>query len=369
MKWQFGPLGSDAEVTNTEEARAGLAVRGLRLVRRHRPLAAVILLSVFVAACATVKTVTTHPGHDRGVNIPHEPHTQDTACTDCHEIKAEGPAYPNHGTCETCHEIDVDKPDPKKCGMCHTNADYEIKPRPKTLSEEIKFDHAPHVAKEVPCKSCHIDPDKQFLPSGQLMPFCVDCHTKQGGKLTECQTCHKEISKNTRPTTRHGARIAHDSPDIWQQIHGREFQKDKAYCGMCHTDEQFCSDCHRVTKPKSHTAVWRDDTHGQRATWDRRQCAVCHEEDMCQRCHENTEPSSHRGSWEGRNGRHCQACHFPPTRAQNCTVCHEDIDHEKAPVSPHKLGQYPTPCSSCHPGTPGRPPHFDNSSVRCISCH
>ncbi len=359
MKRYFGMFRGNGVALGAKEPR----------IRAYWAMLTLLGLSLFVAACATIQVLPNMSSHDRGVKIPHEIHT-DMACADCHQPGEKTMGYPNHGICENCHEIDVDNPDEQKCGLCHTNTDYEIKPRTtRPFSDEIRFDHAPHAAKEVACNACHLDPEKQLLPDGKLMPFCMDCHAKQDAKFSECQACHTRVSKETRPETRNGVRIAHDSPAIWEQVHGGEWRKDEAYCAMCHKDQEFCSECHRKTEPKNHTAAWRSKTHGMRAEWDRRTCAVCHEEDMCMQCHEHTQPSNHRGSWGGPRSRHCQTCHFPPERTDNCTTCHERIEHEMAPVSPHKIGNYPVPCGQCHPGVPGRAPHMTNSTVRCQFCH
>jgi hypothetical protein len=333
-------------------------------------MAGVSALVLFVAACATVSTVTRRGSHDRGVNIPHPEHAEDLECIDCHVPNETGFDWPDHEVCGMCHDIDLDNIVEEDCAVCHTNEDFEITPRPKSIHADIGFKHAPHVDNEVACTICHADPEKQFLPDGKLKPFCMDCHQKTDEKLLECSVCHTTISKATAPSFRGAVPIPHDKPAIWKKIHGREWRKDEAYCGLCHDDQIFCNDCHRLTEPDSHTVTWRQRTHGIRAEWDRAKCAVCHEEDSCLQCHQNSEPRSHRGLWGGSTNRHCQSCHFPPEQ-NNCTVCHEEIDHQDTAMqSPHTLGLFPAPCSSCHrTGRPGSAPHTVNGTIACQQCH
>jgi len=197
----------------------------------------------------------------------------------------------------------------------------------------------------------------------------MDCHGKTDPKMNACSFCHSELSKESVPKFRRGTRIAHDAPEVWELVHGREARADAAYCAMCHEDEKDCVECHRREAPKSHTVTWRRRTHGLQANWDRQKCAACHEEDMCVRCHANTEPSSHRSGFGNPVNSHCVQCHFPQ-QDNGCTVCHETIEHRQARPSPHSRGVFPADCGRCHPGgLPHRAPHPMNNSARCVVCH
>ncbi len=341
------------------------------MVQRPQKLSIVIGLMCFVlAACMTVQNGMKKKA-DRGIRSDHAHHaTEELACDICHSFDEGGLVFPNHDVCGFCHEVEEPDPDTKGCALCHTNEDIEITPWEKVLSEEIKFDHPSHLAKEIECATCHEDADKAALLQDDLMAFCNDCHIKTDAALGNCEVCHNEITKDTRPQYRGDQRIQHDAPAVWSKVHGFESKMDPEFCSMCHGEtEAFCEDCHRTNEPQSHTISWRRKTHGLNARWDRQACATCHEEDMCMKCHESNEPSSHRAGWDSPSNYHCVTCHYPP-RETGCGVCHEQIDHPSAMPSPHNAGEFPSNCSECHEGgLPTRPPHPRNSTAPCLVCH
>lgn len=334
--------------------------------RRH--WLAVILMAVLLGACATLTTMQ-NAHKDRGLKPPHKQHEKEgLACEDCHAATEPGePGMPNHDVCSTCHDFDEAKPD-ERCDQCHTWPDRTVGPRVKSLDAEIKFNHPAHTGKGVECAKCHADPDRARLPGGNLMKFCMDCHGATRPELNACRVCHSELDTTVRPKFRHGVRLPHDNPQLWESLHGRESRRDPDYCNLCHDQEASCEDCHRKNPPRSHTVAWRGRSHGLRASWDREKCSVCHEEDSCIKCHKNSQPNSHRGGWGEPLNRHCVNCHYPPS-STGCTVCHESIEHPKALASPHNLGIYGQ-CGWCHPGgIPYRAPHMMNTSIRCLACH
>jgi len=340
---------------------------------RQRPrlfwMVFVIGASVIIGACVT--STVPKATKDRGVRVNHKFHgEQGLDCSTCHESKEGAMSFPTHETCGTCHEINMDAPTKEMCGKCHTREDYSITASEKRFKPEVKWSHDPHLAKEVKCESCHgADPDANGLPAGPLMATCMDCHGKTDPKLNECEVCHNEIRKTTKPQFRGETRIQHDVPAIWAHTHGNESRVDPKYCATCHTEPQFCDDCHTKTQPDSHTATWRRKSHGIEATYNRNNCTVCHEEDSCLKCHRNTKPESHKSTWGPPFDNHCTTCHFPASK-NNCTVCHEAVEHQTAPPSPHRARIYPPNCMRCHPGgTPGRAPHAVNSTVSCKLCH
>lgn len=339
----------------------------LKVLSKHRWIA-IGLLACFVVACTTVTRIT-HPKPDRGLRFSHEIHKKEMDCDTCHDMHTPGASMPTHDLCSVCHEIDVDNPTPDQCGHCHKQDDYTVLPLRKRLPDEIKFEHAQHLAKEIACDTCHPGPDTSRLPSQPLKTFCMDCHGQTDPKLNECSVCHEEMSENAIPTRRAGLKIAHDAPEIWLRQHGRESQIDPGFCALCHDQASSCEECHRSTKPQNHTVAWRRTGHGFQATLDRNKCAVCHEEDSCIKCHRSTKPASHRRAWGEPFNRHCVNCHYPPERT-GCTVCHDNIEHKKAMPSPHTFGFYPPNCALCHPGgIPYLAPHPTNSTVSCRTCH
>lgn len=348
----------------------------------HRVWLAAASLTLYVGACVTLRGVFPREA-DRGLAFPHAIHTeQGLDCTDCHFLESEEgetlpmPLVPQHENCNLCHDIIGDAEDTSSCNLCHTRPDQLVDDRVNLLQAEQIFNHQPHVDAEVACTVCHENPDGRRLPNVPIMEWCMDCHAEQSPEQTEtvadlndCATCHTIYREELRPTHRGETRIAHDVPALWEHVHGRESAMDEAFCAKCHTEQEDCEACHRIQEPDDHTLAWRRKTHGLHATWERQKCAVCHEEESCMQCHENTRPTSHRARWGRPANSHCANCHFPAEQ-NNCTVCHQRIDHPTALPSPHTIGIYPQNCALCHPGgIPTRAPHVQNSSVTCAVCH
>ncbi|MCC6796285.1 MAG: hypothetical protein IT366_14280 [Candidatus Hydrogenedentes bacterium] len=342
-------------------------------IARRLGLAAIVLLaSVAIAACVS-STLPKPAKKDRGVKVNHQLHAeQGLDCATCHEAQEGGKiSFPTHETCSVCHDINMDQPTAEMCNKCHTRGDdYGVTPLETRLKPELKWSHEPHAAKEVACDKCHgADPDTQGLPSGSLKPMCMDCHGKTDPKLNECSVCHNEMSDKVVPMFRGQSRIQHDVPAIWAHTHGSEARVDPKFCSMCHTEQNFCDTCHATQAPQDHTPTWRRKAHGIEAGYNRNKCSVCHEEDSCLQCHKNTTPESHKAAWGAPVNNHCTSCHYPATK-DNCTVCHESVQHITAPPSPHRALIYPPNCRRCHPGsTPGRAPHAVNTTVGCKFCH
>lgn len=320
----------------------------------------------------------------RGFKFDHDLHVQAGLddCTVCHDPSANldtALSTPAHDLCSICHEIPESNFEPpqdaaeeQKCVFCHTRADYSVTTWKTRLSDEIQWQHEPHVTAEIACATCHANPDEGLRRETSLKPFCMDCHGQQEERpeLNACSVCHSEITMDTIPKFRYGGRLAHDSPELWEQIHGREARIDPMYCAMCHETKNRCDDCHSVNAPRNHSNSFKNRTHGMIASWDRNSCATCHEESTCMKCHNEKAPVSHRrANWSGARNTHCVNCHYPPER-NGCAVCHENIEHLDAKTSPHAFGIYPPNCSRCHPGgLPSQAPHVLNSTVHCTVCH
>ena len=121
-----------------------------------------------------------------------------------------------------------------------------------------------------------------------------------------------------------------DHNKTWIRTHGRRSPwGSKSHrvrpCSFCHTKTE-CTACHRTTKPKSHTGLWRIRTHGTAASFDRDRCKTCHETGSCIFCHRRTAPTTHRGSWGATHGltagsrgsERCMVCHS----SAQCVACH-----------------------------------------------
>jgi predicted CXXCH cytochrome family protein len=331
-------------------------------------------LCVSIGACATLRPGAKPVKENRGVLFSHAKHVERGLedCSLCHDPVAEEWALlsqPGHDICSACHEIPAEPEDKTGCDLCHPRPDYTVAPYRRMLSEETIFKHAPHVDAQLECAQCHKDVDAVRVSALAFMAECMDCHAKGNAKLNECAVCHKELRREVAPQFLEGRRVAHDSPPMWERIHGREARRQTEACEICHEVPQDCDDCHAKTAPNDHTVSWRRKTHGLHADWDRNRCAVCHEEDSCVRCHRNTTPSSHRAGWGHPRNRHCVTCHYPPSDTK-CTVCHERIEHESAMPSIHNRGIIPGQCGFCHPlGLPHKAPHLMNSTTACVMCH
>lgn len=335
-----------------------------------KKLLTMILLATVLSACATIGAfIGIRGGSDRGMQFTHKIHeAEGLDCDLCHELDETGwPEIPNHDLCSVCHEFDEEEPD-DRCTLCHTRPDQSVDPFVRRINDEVLFSHQIHNDGNVECIACHADEERSALTARNTMDWCMDCHALTRPELNECSVCHTLLDKDVRPTTRQGIPIAHENPQLWIKVHGRESRRDLEFCLICHDQESSCEECHRRTPPDSHNLAWRRRSHGVRASWDRQNCSVCHEEDSCVRCHQKTTPSSHGAGWGPPFNRHCVSCHFPPSQTK-CAVCHENIDHRRALASPHNIGVYGD-CRLCHPGgMPYRAPHIMNTSVRCIVCH
>lgn len=365
--------------------------------RRLRMFITVTGLYALLTACATwqslVREVKGTPTPNRGVLINHDLHAAEGLdCSDCHEMTAGNRmSFVGHDNCSICHEIPeysvddvLSRVEDVSCDKCHVRDDFSISPRLQLVTDEIKFDHQIHETAEVSCATCHENPDKPFQYSDGLMAKCMECHQQSshtfaslaqttieanGFTANECSVCHRELTKETIPEFRHGQRIAHDSPQAWTHVHGQESYMDLNYCTQCHTEQEDCTTCHRITKPDNHTVAWNQRLHGAHAQWNSQSCAACHEEDSCAECHSHTQPRSHRGGFGEPRNNHCVQCHFPTE--SSCTVCHESIEHRSAPRTPHDAdGGDPGNCAECHPGgIAGTAPHRFNATVSCLTCH
>jgi predicted CXXCH cytochrome family protein len=348
-------------------------------------LAAVaITVSVIAGSCATLidrEKAGEDTAQVRGYVFSHSLHVDQGLddCSICHDVTSDTPgalSMPGHDLCSVCHEIPesgTEVPETveerQKCDFCHVRDDYSVTQFSSKLSDEVIWDHAPHVNAELDCKTCHTSLDQGHVVKGSMKPWCMDCHGDTRPALNECSVCHSQMSKDAIPKFRKGQRIAHDAPEIWERVHGEEARVDPMFCALCHDQEQSCEACHSQQAPDDHTLAWRNRTHGLVSSWDRQRCAVCHEETFCIQCHRHSEPASHRAGWGEPLNRHCVNCHYPPEQNQ-CTVCHENISHESARPSLHNIGVFPPNCAQCHPaGLPHRAPHALNSTVHCVVCH
>ncbi len=301
----------------------------------------------------------------RPARFSHRMHEeQKIACGACHEggvtdATAEMPTFRH---CLACHgedesrapypyETEIQKQDPSQTFL------------PRVVSTDLKFSHAVHSARDVPCAACHgallADSTRWHLKDNRP-EACQDCH-RQHDVAADCSVCHLEIRTTTKPPSHHS--------DIFLRTHGRDIEIARSRghqegCGICHA-QSSCDACHQIMKPQSHTEFFRGRGHGLEAGLNRTQCTPCHQENFCVRCHQEVEPRSHVGGFGGAQSRHCLSCH-EPLESTGCRVCHAStLSHQLAtPIPPPPHQPATSDCRRCHL----RPPHADNGSD-CTLCH
>jgi cytochrome c-type protein NapC len=174
--------------------------------------------------------------------MPHQLHVdlRNLICADCHDQVAHAREDRTDGvsmaTCSMCHDEAGTVGD---CSFCHrTPPPDDVHPQDylRTHGQEA-------LADEAACLRCHHD----------KASFCEDCHS--------------------RPTADHFAAT-------WRYTHGEKVRDDGSGCGGCHTEEEFCNQCHRVNHPRD----W-EQTHGGVAEGSAGACLVCHPQGMCDACH------------------------------------------------------------------------------------
>lgn len=306
-------------------------------------------------------------------------------CNTCHAYKEDlAPKWPKMPKCLTCHMKNFDTNNPRSCLLCHTKPGMKIKVKhniPKKY-RDLKFTHKVHLENNVACNKCHSSIEKSDTITTDLLPDmyrnCVPCHKERGADKIACDVCHKHIKKNRMPLYHEERWVNHEDPR-WMLKHGSEFYYNKNYCKRCHSDQNWCVNCHQIQKPKSHNNAWRRRTHGFAASWERKKCMACHQEDFCVRCHTNTTPLSHTNPcWRlcqrGKNksvSRHCLNCHYSISMVE-CRVCHPRPEHPSAIDSPHPPFSGNCYQSGCHPaGRPGAAPHSipPDMTNKCKVCH
>ena len=267
------------------------------------------------------------------VPFPHEVPAHGDDCTGCHTKTLDaGAARPwLADTCFKCHLTEGDGV--TRCAPCHApegparvTRDLLGPPRERPTVRDV-FEHAPHTgAGGLDCLACHGDTRHDARPVGTPLmrrTQCLDCHEERnaGAGPRDCVACHREDLRRVKPVDHGGEwRLRHPGEGERRALadHGQD-------CATCHGPDA-CRDCHRTVQPRSHTALWRDRTHGRAAEWDRETCRTCHETGTCIACHSSTQPINHRGAWRSAHGLvagsqadpRCTTCHQPSW----CTACH-----------------------------------------------
>lgn len=135
------------------------------------------------------------------IQFPHSFHVGVGApCLYCHPGAATGPVagLPSSGKCWGCHQ-QIAKKTPelvKLAGFIERNEPIPWVPV-AIQPDFVHFNHSPHIAAGVDCKTCHGDVAKMTTAvpqNGQNMGWCLDCHKKMRPqdftRLGDCATCH-----------------------------------------------------------------------------------------------------------------------------------------------------------------------------------
>ncbi len=140
-----------------------------------------------------------HDDPEQPFEFPHVIHVkQGISCSEyCHTGVATGPEaiIPGLSTCMTCHAaIATDKPRIQQItAQSEKGLDMAWKRVFDFYPEShVKFNHAPHIRKNVECATCHGNIAEQTVAKRNVemtMGFCVNCHNQNSAPV-DCLTCH-----------------------------------------------------------------------------------------------------------------------------------------------------------------------------------
>lgn len=183
---------------------------GCRFIERNvpQPASATLLpgqtAEVFTTARPTFAAalndfLARRPAPVQPLEFPHVVHVnKKIACTEnCHESVLTGPVagLPSVRTCMGCHNtIATDKPRIQLITQMRKDGVDLAWQRVfgYTKQAHVRFNHAPHIRKEIACATCHGDIAHQTVAQRNVdlnMGFCVSCHREKNAP-TDCLTCH-----------------------------------------------------------------------------------------------------------------------------------------------------------------------------------
>ena len=282
---------------------------------------------VLIAALTAAATAFAAEGPDR-IIFPHDLHFENEIdCATCHEaaLTSQAPTdrlRPDMDICASCHDVESED----GCATCHSNVD-EAGEYPQPTYGAARFAHAPHVARDIACATCHGAPTAPH-PALPVKADCRSCH-ETADDYADCRLCHAE-DRQLRPAN-HAAG--------WLAGHGICARDDENRCYQCHT-RNTCQECHAGdnVRPRSHRLNYAY-SHAMDARGNEMQCATCHQEpDYCAGCHiaEQVLPQDHsRSGWVSPTGgglhategifnlESCIACHSNGAAEPTCARCHQ----------------------------------------------
>ena len=344
------------------------------------------------------------------IKFSHKKHIEaEVECVDCHSKAQESETIssdlmPTMDKCADCHDTE----DEKNCNTCHYKDVYE-----PLISKEspVLFNHKFHISEEkLECNDCHsgiatVDYGFQSPSTFPEMKTCSKCHSSEKTATLACNACHTSTF-DLLPQTHKVADFKTD--------HKFLAESSDADCATCHSNQDFCVDCHAsttnidennsaknfytpysphnsLTGLKNQKLNFRHDlnyvyNHGIDAMSKSSECQTCHQtETFCVDCHhadkedfllEGSMPKNHLapnfttlgvGSGGGEHAKlaardieSCASCHDTDMEDPVCITCHVDNDGIK--------GTNP----KTHPAGFMRDVdgdwHYDDNSL-CYSCH
>jgi hypothetical protein len=330
-------------------------------------------------------------------------------CLYCHDLattsrRSRDRLLPPPERCDACHGTSHDDLDAvgagmdgaKNCAFCHEGYDARDGNRvARVVMKEpyVRFDHAAHWARGVPCARCHAGVDRMAVATTAALPkmrICLECHAAGRAARSACDVCHLTVEGRLQTSFPTGALMPppwmhglEHGPD-WILRHKIVAGADSELCATCHSERE-CVDCHdgRVRPRKIHPNDWLG-LHAMAARQNDPVCTSCHrEQSFCISCHQRagvalSSPDGNLGergrfhppkavwsdlprtpahhAWEAeRNITACVSCHTE----RDCVLCHATaFKGGRGGLSPHPpgfqascraaLAKNARPCLYCH---------------------
>ncbi|HVW29200.1 MAG TPA: cytochrome c3 family protein [Polyangiaceae bacterium] len=367
--------------------------------------------SVLREAAAEDEDTVLYPPQHIALHFDHARHAKlGTGCVYCHDGAAKSRVVadrllPPPARCDACHgsnhehigHVEAGVGAAADCGYCHVErgggAPNDVE-RTVLPPANLRFDHAAHTSRGIPCARCHGGVERAALATASGLPrmkLCTSCHSAGGSAKDGCDVCHLTTISG-RLKTRFASGDLMPGPSMHDAEHGPDWTfrhklvagADSARCATCHSEEE-CTDCHdgRVRPRQVHPNDWLN-LHAIAARQDEQSCESCHRaSSFCITCHQRAgvamsgpagnaatrgrfhpprsvwtdpprTPSHH--AWEAeRNITACVSCHTE----RDCATCHATAARGgQGGLSPHPVGfsascrnafvKNPRPCLYCH---------------------
>ena len=171
-----------------------MTLRPQRRATRLLLVPAVVALLLAAGGCDRPETRPRQP-----LAFSHKVHAGDhaIACQYCHGGVRRGAAagIPSVRLCMGCHQlVAATRPDIIRLREMAQAGEPVRWMRVNVVGDFVYFNHYPHVAQGVECRTCHgeIQTMAEVWPAVNLadMAFCVQCHRENAASV-DCYTCHR----------------------------------------------------------------------------------------------------------------------------------------------------------------------------------